>query len=292
MTPPRRPCAPGPTAVSGPLMRLSRVLSALPTSDVACRNLLIRSNITTHERPNPDPPVSPLRLAMDPTKAGCVLMPTLQKPPMERTRPSAANARRRATARETFSNAKDAIGPITDDTNLFLLTRGQFSMLDMVRHALDQLGPAAVSVWTWAIADYEVEAMTGLMADQRITSARLIVDRSAEQRNVTILDTWRQRFGAESVRVCKNHAKIARVWTDDRRVLLRGSMNLNFNPRFEQADITVNGDDFDLIARVEDELPVLPALCSNADAENASKLSRAFELGELAMFSGMKVWAK
>ncbi len=203
-----------------------------------------------------------------------------------------AATRRRTTARETFTSAKDAIGPITDDTNGFLLTRGQFSMLDMVLHALDELGPAAVSIWTWAIADYEVEAMAGLMADQRVTTARLIVDRSAEQRNADIIAQWRTLFGTEAVRVCKNHAKIARVWTTERRVLLRGSMNLNFNPRFEQADITVNGEDFDLIAHVEDELPVLAQNCANVEAEHATKLSKAFELNELQMFRATKVWAK
>jgi len=147
-------------------------------------------------------------------------------------------------------------------------------------------------VWTWAIADYEVEAMEGLMARDAITSGRLVVDRSAEQRSAATIARWRSRFGVESVRVCKNHAKIARVWNADRRVLLRGSMNLNFNPRFEQADITEGGEDFELVTALEDSLPVLPVLCSNAEAEAASGLGRAFEAQTLRMFGGIKVWAK
>lgn len=200
--------------------------------------------------------------------------------------------RRRATARESLGSAAAAIGPLAADTAVFLLTRGQFSMLDMVIHCLNELGPAALSVWTWAIADYEVEAMGGLLGDRRLTAARLILDRSAEFRNTAVVDQWRDRFGVASVRVCKNHAKIARVWTADRRVLLRGSMNLNFNPRFEQADVTVNGEDFDLVAALEDTLPVLPRRCSNLEAEAASGVSRAFEMGELEAFRGLKPWAK
>jgi hypothetical protein len=206
--------------------------------------------------------------------------------------PAASPARRRTAAIETFANAKTAIGPITTDTSIFLITRGQFSMLDMVRHVLDELGPADLSVWTWAIADYEVDAMHGLIADGRILGATLIVDRSAEQRNATILATWRARYGAASVRVCKNHAKIARVWTPTHRILLRGSMNLNFNPRFEQADITANGPEFDLIETLEHELPVLPPRASNDAADAASSLGRAFERKTLAMFAGVKPWAK
>ena len=195
-------------------------------------------------------------------------------------------------AAEAFGSAAAAIGPIDPGLRLFLMTRGQFSMLDMVQHILAELGPSEISVWTWAIADYEVEAMAALMASTAITGARLIVDRSAEQRSAPTVAAWRARFGAEAVRVCKNHAKVARVWNGSRRVLLRGSMNLNFNPRFEQADITEGGPDFDLVERIEDELPVLPALCSNAEATTASGLSRAFEQSTLAMFGGLKVWAK
>jgi len=193
---------------------------------------------------------------------------------------------------ESFGSAAAAIGPIVPGLSLFVVMRGQFSMLDMVQHVIAEIGPAEVSVWTWAIADYEVEAMSALMSTAAIVGARLVVDRSAEQRSAKTIADWRQRFGVAAVRVCKNHAKIARVWTADRRVLLRGSMNLNFNPRFEQADLTEGGADFDLVARIEDELPVLRPMCSNAEAEAASGLSRSFEFSTLAMFSGVKVWAK
>jgi len=204
--------------------------------------------------------------------------------------PSAAPASRRRYARESFRSAAEAIGAITPGMSVFLITRGQFSMLDIVQHVVAEIGPSALSLWTWAIADYEVEAMAGLMANASIIGARLIVDRSAEQRSAKTIADWRQRFGVEAVRVCKNHCKIARVWTPERRVLIRGSMNLNYNPRFEQADVTEGGEDFDLVARIEDELPVLRPMCSNAEAESASKLSLAFEASELAMFQGVRPW--
>jgi hypothetical protein len=201
-------------------------------------------------------------------------------------------AARAARAIECHGSAAAAIGPIDPGMRLFLLTRGQFSMLDMVLHVLEQIGPADLSVWTWAIADYEVDAMTGLMAREAIRAARLVIDRSAEDRSAPTIDAWRHRFGVDAVRVCKNHAKIARVWNSDRSVLLRGSMNLNYNPRFEQADITEGGEDFALVAAIEDELPVLPVPCSNTEAEHASGLSLAFERADLKMFRGLKTWAK
>ena len=205
---------------------------------------------------------------------------------------SSRPAARALRAAESFGNAAAAIGTITPGLGLFLVTRGQFSMLDMVQHVLREIGPAECSVWTWAIADYEVEAMAALMGHAAITGARLVVDRSAEQRSAATIQAWRDRFGVEAVRVCKNHAKIARVWNADFRVLLRGSMNLNFNPRFEQADITEGGEDFTLVELIEAELPVLPPLCSNAAADTASGLSLGFERSTLPMFQGLKAWTR
>ena len=193
---------------------------------------------------------------------------------------------------EGFSCAAETIGPISREMGLFAITRGQFSMIDAIFHCLKEIGPSAISVWTWTIADYEVEAMAGLMARKEITAGRLVIDQSADRRNATIIEQWRQRFGDEQVRICKNHAKIARVWNDEFRLLLRGSMNLNFNPRFEQLDITEGGEDFALVERIESELPVLGRKYSNADTESATKVNRAFEYSQLKMFSGVKTWAK
>jgi hypothetical protein len=193
---------------------------------------------------------------------------------------------------EGFRCAAEDIGPIAREMSVFAVTRGQWSMIDAIFHCLKEVGRANVSVWTWTIADYEVEAMAGLMARQEITAGRLVIDQSADRRNATVIEQWRQRFGDQQVRICKNHAKIARVWNDEFRLLLRGSMNLNFNPRFEQFDLTEGGEDFDLVERIENELPVLPRKYSNADAESATGVNRAFEYSQLKMFSGAKPWAK
>jgi hypothetical protein len=51
------------------------------------------------------------------------------------------------------------------------------------------------------------------MPREEITSGRLVIDASADRRNGVIIEQWRQRFGGQAVRICKNHAKIARVCT-------------------------------------------------------------------------------
>lgn len=200
--------------------------------------------------------------------------------------------RRQQRAAESFRSAAEAIGPIVPGLNLFLFTRGQFGMLDIITHVVDQIGAADLSVWAWAIADYEVDAIAALMSREAIRSARLVIDRSAEQRDAGLMRLWRERYGAEAVRVCKNHAKMARMWTADRHVLARGSLNMNYSPRFENVDISEGGPEFDLVAGVEADLPILRARASNTEAESASGLGRAFERKTLEMFRGLRRWSK
>jgi len=52
-------------------------------------------------------------------------------------------------AEERFGNAASSIGPITPGLGLFLVTRGQFWMTDMILHVLSEIGDAEISVWTW-----------------------------------------------------------------------------------------------------------------------------------------------
>jgi hypothetical protein len=209
-------------------------------------------------------------------------------------KPTSARGIARAAQRvvEAFGNATAAIGPIEPGLRLFLVTRGQFSMIDMILHVLAELGPAELSIWTWAIGR-DAEGLEALLQHRGILGAGLVVDRAMEPRSGAALDVWRSRFGVNSVRVCKNHAKIARIWTPTRRVLIRGSMNLNHNPRFEQADITEGGADFDLVTAIEADLPVwAPGGSTNAECERSTGVGTAFERSTLAMFGGLKTWAK
>ena len=183
-------------------------------------------------------------------------------------------------------------------------------MVDALLHVLDQVGPARVSVWTWAIAEFEVDSMRRLARDGRLIGETLLVMDGRRTRmtgySQAIEAEWRQSFGPNSIRLCHNHAKVATVEglpTADGpglRVLLRGSMNLNQNPRFEQLDVSEGGPAFDLVRQIEAELPVLSAP-SNADLTAATRLDEAhgpetlelFGLGGASRFGGgIKTWGK
>ena len=204
----------------------------------------------------------------------------------------AAISTRRARAVESFKTAADCIGTLEPGVALFALTRGQFSMIDAVLACLDQVGPARVSLWTWTVAEYEIECLDRLRADARVTSGRLVIDAGARLKNAALIAQWKAGFGADSVRYVVNHAKIATIEGGGFRLLLRGSFNLNFNPRFEQFDLTEGGADFDLVREVEDALPTLADDASGGECYRATGLDASVAWPGAATFPKVKPWAK
>lgn len=206
---------------------------------------------------------------------------------------NSAPAARAARAVQSFKSAAECIGPVEAGMSVFAITRGQFSMLDAVLHVLDCVGPGAdVSLWTWTIAEYEIDVFRGFMGDGRIARGRLVIDAGARNKNAPLLRQWQSAFGDQSIRYVVNHAKIATVQCRGLRVLLRGSMNLNHNPRFEQLDVSEGGPAFDLVREIEDELPVLSNSATWKEVQKVSKVTDAFEPETLEMFAGLKRWAK
>ena len=222
--------------------------------------------------------------------------------------PQGSTVWRHAHAAESFRTAAEAIGPIMRGMRLFLISRGQWSMIDAILHVIDELttrggredSPSRVdiSVWTWTIAEYDVEVLGRLMIDDRIRDALLIVNRVAKDKNAHIIDRWRDIFGPKSVKYATTHAKIARVeellsdgqQEPRRRVLIRGSMNLNHNPRYEQCDISEGGPEYDLVRRVEDEHPYLTATAPAEDFYAAARLGESITADQLELCRDIRTW--
>jgi hypothetical protein len=165
--------------------------------------------------------------------------------------------KRVASASKCLASAEAALAGFVRGAHIFGFTKGQFSMIDLAAAVLGIVGPADVSLWTWAIADYEAEAFGAFFRDGRVKSLRVVLDWSASQRNAALVGELQERFGLEVARITKTHAKVVTVSTagpDGWRVVIRGSMNLNFNPRFEQFDVSDDAAVFQVVADLEREL--------------------------------------
>lgn len=124
-----------------------------------------------------------------------------------------------------------------DGCELFGLTKGQFSLTDMIKVILVKTGSAALTISTWTAASADVTQMMELLASGQITSCRWLVDLTFVRRCPSLAQQIRARFGDDAIRVTKTHAKFCTIVNDKWQVALRSSMNLNQNPRLESFQV-------------------------------------------------------
>jgi hypothetical protein len=135
-------------------------------------------------------------------------------------------------------SAAEAIAQLEHDgCDLVGLTRGQFSLTDMLTAVLDKTGPAALSISTWTATSASVQSMLELLQTGQITRCRWLVDTTFVRRVPALVAQIRKEFGDDAIRVTRTHAKIATVTNEKWKVAIRSSMNLNQNPRLESFEI-------------------------------------------------------
>lgn len=152
-----------------------------------------------------------------------------------------ASKPRRRTLR-TFSTglAADAVGPITQETELFLMTNGQFSIVDIVEHCLNATGPACIDIATWTAADGDLRRAHAFLLSSRITRARFVVDPSFRTRKPEFCATLVGLFGNDAIRTTPLHGKFVAIYNDTWSMAIRTSMNLNINKRIETVEISAD----------------------------------------------------
>lgn len=135
-------------------------------------------------------------------------------------------------------SARRCIGEITKRCEIFGLTKGDFSMIDILRHVATQIGPCHIDIGTWTAAAAEIKQAELMLKDKNILSMRWLVDRSFPARQGAYFRSLLQRFGQDSVRMARFHAKFILLENDEWSVAVRTSMNLNENKRIEFYEIS------------------------------------------------------
>lgn len=142
---------------------------------------------------------------------------------------------RRTVAR---ASAAEVIGEITPGCEIFGLSKGQFSLVDIIEHVLKFTGPASVLLSTWTAANADLGFAYDLLRNGSINAIRFVVDFSFPTRQPEYCAALRQKFGDDCIRVTKTHAKFVVIRNDAWSVVIRSSMNLNENRRLESFEIS------------------------------------------------------
>jgi len=143
--------------------------------------------------------------------------------------------RRKQTAQESVSG-------LSMDCEIFGFTKGQFSSIDLIESVIDEIGLPAeyMAISTWAAAKTDVHQTLAMLKSGKVKAARWLIDYTFQRRMPGLAQEIRDCFGDEAIRVAKNHAKFTLIRAGEWRIVIRTSMNLNYNPRFE--DFTIAHD--------------------------------------------------
>lgn len=166
-------------------------------------------------------------------------MPKKAKKPDSRKAAAVTREQRKREIRTAkLGNAREAIGKIKPRCEIYVLTFGQFSLIEALEAILEQTGPAFVDLSTWTAAHADLDRSSELMQTLSIERLRFLVDTSFINRQPGYVRHMRGLFGDDCIRTLRSHAKFAAIYNDRYNIAVRTSMNLNTNPRLENLEIS------------------------------------------------------
>lgn len=117
------------------------------------------------------------------------------------------------------------------------LTRGQFSLIDLIFAILEKVGPSHVICTTWSAGIKDAHQVRWMVDTNLIKSFKLITDHSYSTRQSKYALSLEELFGKENIRTSEIHAKFTLIHNESFKICIRTSMNLNANKTCENFEI-------------------------------------------------------
>lgn len=146
--------------------------------------------------------------------------------------------------------AKDFLEPLTPNVSRFGFSKGHFSLIDIIEELFRLLPGGDFTLSTWTAARADLGRLQKLIETRPVNSFRLLIDSTFQSRQPALLHALRNTYSKDSIRITKNHAKFLLYSCENYRIVIRTSMNLNHNPRFENIDLCDNPDLFDFVDKL------------------------------------------
>ena len=129
------------------------------------------------------------------------------------------------------SRVEEAIGELEHDVTIHLATLGSWGTHNVLLHLLDRMGPADLTMATWAIGEEAYVRMLEYQDRGILRSMRVLVDWRFTSWNGKVAKFVKSN--ADILRVAAVHAKIFVLRNEHWAFSYFGSANLTNNPRIE-----------------------------------------------------------
>lgn len=157
---------------------------------------------------------------------------------------------RRKLRNRTFSadTAGAAMGEITPGCQIFNITDGAYSLIDVVLYALRATGPAHVTACVWSAATQDTAELESRRRTGEILSLRYLLDHSFPQTKPEWYADLLSIQPRDGIRLANSHVKFILIRNERWNVSIITSANLNRNIRMEFYELS---DDFAMAEYLE-----------------------------------------
>lgn len=136
--------------------------------------------------------------------------------------------------------AATIIGQLEPETEIYGITKGDISLIDIIAHVMNDTNSRDVLLATWTAAAGSLQTFSDMLSAKAIRSIRMIVDPSFITRKPADCDLVFRLFGPDAIRCAPSHAKYAVLTGGRLPATIRTSMNLNPNRRIETFEISID----------------------------------------------------
>lgn len=151
------------------------------------------------------------------------------------------------------SSAESAIKTLTKGNRIIGLTRGDFSLIDLIHAILKKIGKSRVICCTWSAGIKDANQVKWLLDSNLIESFTLVTDHSYVTRQKKYALAIEDLFGKENIRTSEIHAKFVLIQNEHWNLAIRTSMNLNANKTCETFEIDDDLEIFNFYRKFIDE---------------------------------------
>ena len=140
----------------------------------------------------------------------------------------------------------------TPGTCIHYISKGQWSLHELISWLLHITGPADVMVTSFSLSETAIRSFLHLIDAGLIKSLKCLFDISTKKNKFDLLMFAQQVSG--KIYLNTNHSKLILIENDQHRVIIQSSANLTVNRRFEAGAIFV---DHHLSDRMADALKLI-----------------------------------
>ncbi len=140
-----------------------------------------------------------------------------------------------------------AVGPIAQGCEMFGLSNGAWSLVDLIAHCLRATGPAEVVICSWSAGAADIQLIAGMVAAGQITRLGYICDHSFPHRQPAYCAAARAAWGDGAFIVSDMHGKFVTIHNEGWSLCVTGTMNLNRNIRIETWQVSDSPEMFGVL---------------------------------------------